>query len=73
MKPKYYIVEKYIHHNDCNYEDYNVVIEVTKSGGYKFPNFVAEFNTLEDARAQYPKAEYIKGTHDKSLLGALVS
>jgi len=72
MKPKFYIVEKYIHH-DCNYEDYNVVIEVTKSGGYKFPNFVAEFNTLEDARAQYPKAEYIKGTHDKSLLGALVS
>jgi len=72
MKPKYYIVEKYIHH-DYPVEDFNVVIEVTKSGGYKFPNFVAEFNTYEEARAQYPKAEYVAGTHDKSLLGALVS
>jgi len=48
MKPKYYIVEKYIHH-DYPVEDFNLVIEVTKSGGYKFPNFVAEFNTLEEA------------------------
>lgn len=73
MADKYYIVEKYIQY-DCDVPvSDNVVIEVTKSGKYKFANFVDEFRTLAEAKEKYPKAEYIEGEHDNSLLGALTS
>jgi len=73
MPNKYYIVDKYVHHDDFGADSHNVVIEVTKSGGYKFANFVDELKTLEEAKQKYPKAEHIEGEHDKSLLGALTS